>query len=79
MSKLNKMLIDNDKLISAIRSGDYRLAHELMAQSHILLCEKVSSLSDKVSSFATHKDIARAIVLFYSLVIASLGLFISIR
>lgn len=79
MSQLNKMLIDNDQLISAIRSGDSRLAHELMAQSHILLCAEVSSLSNKVSSFATRKDIDRAIALFSSLVIASLGLFISIR
>jgi len=73
------MFSDKDQLLSAIRSGDTRLAHELMVQSHFALCKEISSLSEKISYAASRRDVDRALAIFSSLVIASLGLFISIR
>lgn len=63
------------QILSAIRDGDTRLAHELMAQSHFDLCDKISSISEKVSQSASRRDMDRALGIFSSLIVASLAFF----
>lgn len=67
------------QIISAIRAGDTRLAHELMAQSHFTLCEEINTISEKVSQSASRRDVDRALGIFSSLVIASLTFFATFR
>lgn len=66
---------EKDQILSAIRDGDTRLAHELMAQSHFALCDKISSITEKVSESASRKDLDRALGIFSSLIVASLAFF----
>ena len=63
------------QILSAIRDGDIRLAHELMAQSHFALCDEISSISEKVSQSASRRDVDRALGIFSSLIVASLAFF----
>ena len=46
--KKKKMTSAQSQILSAIRDGDIRLAHELMAQSHFALCDEISSISENV-------------------------------
>jgi hypothetical protein len=66
---------EKDQILSAIRDGDTRLAHELMAQSHFALCNEISLISEKVSQSASRRDVDRALGIFSSLIVASLAFF----
>jgi len=66
---------EKSQILSAIRDGDTRLAHELMAQSHFALCDEISTISDRVSQAASRRDLDRALAIFSSLVVASLAFF----
>jgi hypothetical protein len=72
-------LANRDQIISAIRSGNSAIAHELMAQSHFSLCDRIDSISEKVYMSASRRDVDRALAIFSSLVVSSLAFFTTFR
>lgn len=69
----------SELLLSSLKDADHATTLSLLVQSHISLSSEISKLSAVVSSSASRRDVDRALAIFSSLVIASLGLFISIR
>ena len=70
---------EKDQILSAIRDGDTRLAHELMAQSHFALCDTIATIAEKVAQSASRRDVDRALAIFSSLVVSSLAFFATFR
>ncbi len=70
---------DKAQILSAIRDGDTRLAHELMAQSHFALCDEIGTIAETVSQSASRRDVDRALAIFSSLVVSSLAFFATFR
>lgn len=73
------LCLDKSQIITAIRSGDSLVAHELMAQSHFALVDEIHSIAERVAQSASRRDVDRALAIFSSLVVSSLAFFATFR
>lgn len=71
--------VTRSHILAALTKEGAPVSAHMLVQSHFDLSDKITTLSALVASSASRRDVDRALAIFSSLVIASLGLFISIH